>query len=270
MARSTSDAEKGSDAIADLAEQARQELIGSIDYFANAKAIALNNPDVQSSISELLDRGYRLVAIEPLRGFGSLLMSYPLIIVFRPAPDSGPVALDEALTVLVELPTRSVKRATRSTNLPSVHDVPFAIAATARSEPRITPMADVAARYQREADFYRGIGLGMSPGASSTDETVTFKTDSTPTTSDSGSNSFCQGVADDTTVDDDDMDDWDDQTHQVTDHHDDDASQAYPGPGRWPGGPPWAGGGPGGLPGPGGGWPWPDPQPPSVWRRRRA
>jgi hypothetical protein len=166
-----------SDVVDDLVERARAESIGSIDHAVNAKAIALGDGDVQSAIRELLGRDYQLVAIEPLRGFGSSLMSFPLRFVFRPGANSGPIALDESFVVLLELPTRTVKRISRSSELPSASDVPFVVAAIARVEPSRFTAAEMAPRYEREALFYRAVGLenlGWAPGAAGTDQTITI------------------------------------------------------------------------------------------------
>ena len=74
-----SDAQKDvSGIVQDLAERARMESIGSIDHAVNAKAVALSNDEVKAAIREMLDRDYQLIAIEPVRGFGSSLMSFPL------------------------------------------------------------------------------------------------------------------------------------------------------------------------------------------------
>ena len=109
---------KTSDPVAELAERARNDSIGSIDHATNAKAVALNNNEVQSHIRELLKRDFQLVAIQPLRGFGSSLMSFPLHFVFRAGAESGAVALNESFIVVVELPTRSVKRVSPSADQP--------------------------------------------------------------------------------------------------------------------------------------------------------
>ena len=89
---------KGADAVAELATRARNDSIGSIDHVVNAKAIALSNSEVQTMIGELLERDFQLIAIQPLRGFGSALMSFPLQFIFRAGPDSGAVALQESFT----------------------------------------------------------------------------------------------------------------------------------------------------------------------------
>jgi hypothetical protein len=262
------------DALAELVERARSESIGSIDHAANAKAIALTNAQVQDAIRELLERDFQLIAIKALRGYGSSLMSFPISFTFRPGPDAGAVALNENFVVLVELPTRSVKRISKSAETPEGADAPFVLAANARFEPPTTPLSANEARYAREAAYYQSLGLGGTSGylgGADTDETNTLRVDHVNTSSQTESVSYKDNVADDTMPDPSNHDDSEEKQTWVADHNDDLSS-----------GDPWLGGGPGGFPGggfptgpggglpprPGGGWPWPDPPPPYGWRYR--
>jgi hypothetical protein len=258
------------DALSELVDKAIADSIGAIDHATNAKAIALANKEVQAAIRALLDRDYQLVAIQPLRGFGSSLMSFPLGFTFRPGADAGPVALNESFVVLVELPTRSVKRISPSAELAEGADVPFAVAANARFTPPVTPLADDAARRAREAAYYADIGLGGMggyPSAAGTDETATLRVDNAPTSSDVETITYSDNVADDSASDPSNHDDSEEKYRWVADHGDDQSS-GDPWQGGFPGGP--GGGWPGGgRPRPGGGWPWPDPRPPYGWRNRR-
>jgi hypothetical protein len=214
----------------------------------------------------LLDRDFQLIAIEPLRGFGSSLMSFPLHFVFRPGVEAGGVALNESFVVLVELPMRSVKRISKSSQLAAGADVPFAIAAHARFQAPITSQAELAPLYEREASFYRGVGLGEGlPSAAGTDQTATHRLSYRDTGSASGSPTYKDGVADDSSDDDSQVDDKEEVHGWVNDNGDDDADRGYL-PGGWEG-PGLPGGGRPGRPG--GGWPWPDPPSPYGWRRRR-
>jgi hypothetical protein len=270
---SKGDAQKDVSAIIeDLAERARAESICSINHAVNAKAVALSNDEVKAVIRELLDRDYQLIAIEPLRGFGSSLMSYPLQFSFRAGANSGPIALDESFVVLVELPVQAVKRISRSPESARVSDVPFVIAASARAQAARVPFMDASQRAAREVSFFQSIGLGAwRPGASGTDETATAVIKYTDTMSTVDTTAWSPGQIVDDTYPDNGPDDHDDSvTGWKADHGDDDSSPIYPEPGdgSWSPRPP-PGGWPGGPPGrPGGGWPWPDPPSP-YWRRRR-
>ena len=267
-----SDAQKDvSGIVQDLAERARMESIGSIDHTVNAKAVALSNDEVKAAIREMLDRDYQLIAIEPVRGFGSSLMSFPLHFSFRAGAGSGPIALDEFFVVLVELPVQAVKRISRSPELSRVSDVPFVVAASARAQAARVPFMDASQRDAREASFFQNIGLGAwRPGASGTDETATAVIKYVDTTSTVDTTAWSPNHVVDDTYADNGIDDHDDSvTGWTADHGDDDSSPAYPDPGDGSWGPrPAPGGWP--IPGrPGGGWPWPDPPSP-YWRRRRG
>jgi hypothetical protein len=246
------------DVVADLVEQARTESIGSIDHALNAKAIALSNEKVQAALREVLDRNFQLVAIQPLRGFGSALLSFPLNFVFRPRAESGPVALNESFVVIVELPTRTIKRISK-TATPTGSDVPFAIAANAQFEPPRTPASMLAPRRQREAAYFRNIGLGMW-SEDNPPNTVTETLEVTQKFS-TGCETESDGIADDSAYD-----DYDEDYSYHPDYGHERGAD-YPGSGPSPTGPALPGGQfPGG---PGGGWPWPDPPPPYGWRYRR-
>ena len=268
-----SDAQKDvSGIVQDLAERARMESIGSIDHAVNAKAVALSNDEVKAAIREMLDRDYQLIAIEPQRGFGSSLMSYPLRFAFRAGASGGPIALDESFVVLVELPVQAVKRISRSPESARVSDVPFVVAASGRAQAARVPFMDVSQRDAREASFFQNIGLGAwRPGASGTDETATAVIKYVDTTSTVDTTAWSPGQIVDDTYADNGTDDHDDSvTGWKADHGDDDLSLLYPDPGDGSWGPlPPQGGWPVPPGRPGGGWPWPDPPNP-YWRRRRG
>ena len=244
--------------LAELVERARSESIGSIDHATNAKAIALSDARVQAAIREVLDRNFQLVAIQPLRGFGSALLSFPLNFIFRPLAESGPVALNESFLVIVELPTRTVKRISK-TGETTGSDVPFVIAANAQFTLPRTPASEMTARRQREAAYFRNVGLGMW-SEDNPPNTVTETLDVTQKLS-TGCETESDGIADDSAYD-----DYDEDYSYHPDYGHERGAD-YPGVAPGPGGPVVPGGP---LPGrPGGGWPWPDPPPPYGWRYRR-
>jgi len=251
-------------ALADLAEQARRDSIGSIDHLANAKAIALGDPKVQEALKEVLARGLRLTEIRPLRGFGSALMSFPLQLVFRSGQGDSPIDLAaESLVVTVELPTRSVKRVVAGpAETEAARDVPFAIAATARPPYTGVPLSELEGRNQRERVYFENLGLPdaartPTPGQWTIDD---HKTTDSATGSETGSESYSNGVADDSEPDDTGADDQGVDDHVVEGHPGDPASWSPFDPGR-----PFVSDPPRGP----GGWPWPaPPRDPIAWRRR--
>jgi hypothetical protein len=249
--------------LSDLAEEARLSSIGSIDYLANAKAIALGDRKVQEAIREVLGRGLRLTDIRPLRGFGSALMSFPLQLVFR-SGTADPIDLPkESLVVTVEIPSRSVKRVVAGpvAEEESPGDIPFTIAATARGPFTGVPFAQLEGRLQRESAYFEGLGL-PAPGMAGKGQQTIYQTatDSFESGCPSFSATYSNGVSDDTGNDD---STYDDDT--VDDH----PEETRPGdPTFWS---PFDPGTPfgGRVPQPPGGRPEPDPSPIESPRRRR-
>jgi len=190
-----------------LAEQARLDSIGSIDYLTNAKAIALADAKVQEAIKEVLQRDMRLTEVRPLRGFGSGLMSFPIQLVFRSGQGDSPIDLEtESLVVTVEIPTRSVKRIASgpAAGEAVAGDIPFSIAATAHAPYRGAPLSELQGRSMRERAFYEDLGFPIGAGRPSAGQWTIddYKTTDTPTGTDTGSTSYSDGVADDSEVDD--------------------------------------------------------------------
>lgn len=258
-----------------LAEQARLDSIGSIDYLTNAKAIALADEKVQEAIKEVLKRGARLTEIRPMRGFGSGLMSFPIQIVFRGGAGEGPIDLEsESLIVTVEIPTRTVKRISSGPagSVGTQGDIPFSIAATAHVPYRGAPLSELQARTLRERAFYEGLGFPVGAGRPSQGEWTIddYKTTDTPTGTDTGSTSYSDGVADDSEVDDSGSDEPVIDDHITEGHPGDPESWSPFDPGRPFGGDlPRPGGRPGvGPGGPVGPRPGPDPRGGVSPRRR--
>jgi hypothetical protein len=201
------DQDKLAQILKQLAEQARLDSIGSIDYLTNAKAIALANEQVQEAIREVLKRGMRLTEIRPMRGFGSGLMSFPIQITFRSGTGEGSIDLEtESLVVTVEIPTRSVKRvaAGPAGGEGAAGDIPFSIAATAHAPYRGAPLSELQGRTMRERAFYADLGFPVGAGRPSAGQWTIddYKTSDTPTGTETGSTSYSDGVADDSEVDD--------------------------------------------------------------------
>jgi hypothetical protein len=150
-------------ALDDLAKRFSQESIGAIDYGANAKAIALQAENLRAAITEVLDQGYRLLRIDPVKGYGASPDNYVLALSFRKSDASSPIDLDEkALFATVDLSLRRVTRidkeiahAVRS----MATDVPFVLAVPSRtSEATMDSSVSVGAR-QRETRFLNQLGI---------------------------------------------------------------------------------------------------------------
>ncbi len=222
--------DKISQTLKQLAEQARLDSIGSIDYLTNAKAIALADGKVQDAIKEVLKRDMRLTEIRPMRGFGSGLMSFPIQLVFRSGTGDSPIDLETvSLVVTVEIPTRSVKRVAEAPAgiEGAAGDIPFSIAATAHAPYRGAPLTELQGRTMRESAFYAGLGFPVGAGRPSAGQWTIddYKTSDTPTGTDTGSTSYSDGVADDSEVDDSGSDE------PVIDDH---ITEGHPGdPGYW-------------------------------------
>jgi hypothetical protein len=143
--------------VEELAVRFANDSIGAIDYGTNAKALALRDSDVRERIEALLDQGYRLRRAEPKAGTGASALSYAVAFHFE-RPNNGAAMDDESVfTVLVELPTRSVKSILEG-DAPSgmAPDAPFALATRGDVDP--SPIDDSnPGRRQREDDFLHGL-----------------------------------------------------------------------------------------------------------------
>jgi hypothetical protein len=157
-----------SDLVEKLANDCVSQSIGSIDYGLNAKAIALMNPDVKKRIIEQLESGFRLVEIAPLSGFGSSLMNFKVLFQFEPT-DSDPKTRppidlkSRSFVVSVELPTKAVLGIADDapTAVPQSFDVPFSVAFPNLNASRPVPMSETAAARDRQAAYFRSLGIGQ-------------------------------------------------------------------------------------------------------------
>ena len=98
-------------ALDELAERFSRESAGAIDYGANAKAIAFQAENLRTVMTELLDGGYRLTAVEPVKGYGASPGNYVLALSFRKSDTTSPIDLDEkTLYATIDLAVRRVMR----------------------------------------------------------------------------------------------------------------------------------------------------------------
>lgn len=151
---------KSRKALEDLSERFSRESAGSIDYGANAKAIALQAENLRKAIIELMDAGYRLTGVEPVKGYGASPDNYVLMLSFRKSDTTSPIDLDEkTLYATIDLAARNVFRidtdAAQALGRMAA-DVPFVLAVPSRAG--TVTIAQPGAR-QREAVFLDQLGI---------------------------------------------------------------------------------------------------------------
>ncbi len=93
--------------IADIAKEYKEESVGSLSYSTNAKAIALNNVDVQNKILENLLEEKKLVSVKPITGYGSLY-EYVLRFSFQTNSEKLLNIDDDDMLVTIDIASKSV------------------------------------------------------------------------------------------------------------------------------------------------------------------
>ena len=132
------------DEIQHLAETCSEESAGSIDYFTNAKAIALKAAIVIEKLTELLSAGCKLKSIEPVPGFASLPLDFRLR--FHLESDKIIDLPTSDFVVVIELPTRSVKRLMQPDEAvaPLTVAAPFSLAVPSEAATHKVPVSELA------------------------------------------------------------------------------------------------------------------------------
>lgn len=152
--------------VAKLAEELLSDSQGSIDYGINAKAIAFMNEDVRKKVVSVISEGFALNEVRPLQGFGASLMNFKVVVEFTRNEKDPIINMPKrALTITVEIPTRSVSKIEEGVR-PAIGAAaaPFTIVNPNPAVAQRGPISELWARRAVERQYYRDIGLpGYGP-----------------------------------------------------------------------------------------------------------
>lgn len=151
-----------------LAKQLLLDSQGSIDYAANAKAIAFAGDDVKKRVIDVVADGYVVTDIRPLQGFGAALMGFRIAVDFDKRETTGAVSLSKrSLIITVEIPNRAVSRIEETTGTPAGGSpaAPFSIMHRDLGAEVRTPLTEIAPRRDAERAYFNEVGVpGFGPG----------------------------------------------------------------------------------------------------------
>lgn len=227
-----------------LSQQFVTDSLGSIDYAANAKAIAFLSKEVKSKVADTISDGYTLRNVKPILGFGSSLMEFRLGIEFEKSEINKVVNLSKkSLIITVEIPTKSVRKIDESQN--GIDEMrfstPFSIINPNPASQHRNPISEFQSNREKEMNFFGEMGIPgfnkpgvgdppddgsfdfgklkkgpivINPGGpfggkffgNSDGTTVNATETKTDINTDTGSESESNGIADDSQVDDSDYD----------------------------------------------------------------
>jgi hypothetical protein len=147
--------------IEELAQRYYEESIGAIDHGINARAIALKDKKIRQYLEEHLSKGYTLVRVSPLSGYGSQPDNCAIVFEFRKTSPDRLIDLDRSfLRVAVNLPARVVANFEEASDSPfEKADTPFVVAVPSGASEAITLSDLLDDSRQRERNFMRGMGI---------------------------------------------------------------------------------------------------------------
>lgn len=200
--------------VEDLARQAREESIGSIDPGTNARAIALGSEIVRERLRSALDTGGKLRSVSAASGFGYSPNDFALVFDLAlgdPDPTAG-----TRFIAWIDLPARAVKRITDELPQQFQPTAPFSLMVPSAAPLIKTPVENIAAKRLRELQFIerlnirelfellrkKGFNLPVGEGYGDTEYDTPVRTQvESGTTTTFGTTSETGGTADDTQPD---------------------------------------------------------------------